>query len=155
MAKKRGFVRYTKKGKLVPGSLVVTTSGGYPDKSSLWSEVLVDLCCNTILLSFDTSEVDLINEPVFMSVNCGDIPVFSPSFAFPVGITLDELVSGLNEAIGWMGTFSYEGTVVFFDIKKEIADAMCPSGNISFIIGNFTAGFPNNFSIYLNNTNNG
>ena len=49
MSKKRGFVRYTKKGKLVPGSLVVTTSGGYPDKSSTWKEVPTDLCCNSSL----------------------------------------------------------------------------------------------------------
>jgi hypothetical protein len=48
MAKKRGFVRYTKKGKLVPGSLVVTTNGGYPDKSSLWKEVDYDLCCDSV-----------------------------------------------------------------------------------------------------------
>jgi hypothetical protein len=135
MAKKRAFVRYSKQGKIVPGSLILT-AGSHPNGPSTWKEVPADLCCNTISLSFDTSEVDLINEQVFMSVNCGDILVFSPSFAFPVGITLDELVSSLNGAIGWMGTFSYEGTVVFFDIKKEIADAMCPSGNISFIIGN-------------------
>lgn len=41
MAKKRAFARYTKKGQLVPGSLVVTTKGGYPDKTSLWKEVPV------------------------------------------------------------------------------------------------------------------
>ena len=39
MAKKKAFARYTRKGQLVPGSLVVTTQGGYPDKSSLWKEV--------------------------------------------------------------------------------------------------------------------
>jgi hypothetical protein len=45
MSKKRAFVRYTKSGEIVPGSLVITTSGGYPDKTSLWQEVKVDLCC--------------------------------------------------------------------------------------------------------------
>jgi hypothetical protein len=45
MAKKRAFVRYTRNGKLVPGSLIITTNGGYPDKVSLWEEVKVDLCC--------------------------------------------------------------------------------------------------------------
>ncbi len=39
--KKRAFARYTKKGQLVSGSLVVTTNGGYPDKTSLWKEVPV------------------------------------------------------------------------------------------------------------------
>ena len=41
--KNRAFARYTKKGQLVPGSLVVTTKGGYPNKTSLWKEVPVSL----------------------------------------------------------------------------------------------------------------
>lgn len=46
MPKKRAFVRYTKSGEIVPGSLIITTNGGYPDKSSLWKEVTVDQCCD-------------------------------------------------------------------------------------------------------------
>jgi hypothetical protein len=41
MAKKRAFARYTTKGELVPGSMIITTKGGYPDKISLWKEVPV------------------------------------------------------------------------------------------------------------------
>lgn len=48
MPKKRAFVRYTKSGEIVPGSLIVTTNGGYPDKTSLWQEVSVDKCCGDI-----------------------------------------------------------------------------------------------------------
>lgn len=44
MAKKRAFVRYTKKGKLVPGSLIVTTGGGHP-VDGVYKEVPTDLCC--------------------------------------------------------------------------------------------------------------
>jgi hypothetical protein len=47
MSKKRAFVRYSKQGKIVPGSLILT-SGSYPNGSSTWSEVPADLCCNTI-----------------------------------------------------------------------------------------------------------
>jgi hypothetical protein len=47
MSKKRAFVRYSKKGKIVPGSLILT-SGSYPNGPSTWSEVPADLCCNTI-----------------------------------------------------------------------------------------------------------
>lgn len=42
--KKRAFVRYSKQGKVVPGSLVLT-SGSYPQGSSTWNEVPADLCC--------------------------------------------------------------------------------------------------------------
>lgn len=44
MAKKRAFVKYTKKGEIIPGSLIVTTKGGYPS-TGLYTEVPVDLCC--------------------------------------------------------------------------------------------------------------
>lgn len=44
MSKKRAFVRYTKSGKIVPGSLI-TTSGSHPNGPSTWREVPADLCC--------------------------------------------------------------------------------------------------------------
>jgi hypothetical protein len=47
--KQRGFVIYTKSGKIIPGSLIVTTSGGYP-VDGLYVEVTPDLCCGDILL---------------------------------------------------------------------------------------------------------
>lgn len=46
MAKKRAFVRYSKKGKIVPGSLILT-AGSYPNGPSTWKEVPADLCCET------------------------------------------------------------------------------------------------------------
>ena len=44
--KKRAFVRYSKQGKIVPGSLILT-SGSFPNGPSTWSEVPADLCCTT------------------------------------------------------------------------------------------------------------
>jgi len=46
MAKKRAFVRYSKQGKIVPGSLILT-AGSFPNGSSTWYEVPADLCCLT------------------------------------------------------------------------------------------------------------
>jgi hypothetical protein len=45
MSKKRAFVRYSKQGKIVPGSLVVT-NGTYPQGPAKWNEVSADLCCD-------------------------------------------------------------------------------------------------------------
>jgi hypothetical protein len=42
--KKRAFVRYSKQGKIVPGSLILT-SGSFPSGPSTWKEVPADLCC--------------------------------------------------------------------------------------------------------------
>lgn len=46
MAKKRAFVKYTKQGRLIPGSLIVTTKGGYP-VDGLYAEVPTNICCDT------------------------------------------------------------------------------------------------------------
>jgi len=48
MSKKRAFVRYSKQGKIVPGSLILT-SGSYPNGSSTWNEIPADLCCRTLI----------------------------------------------------------------------------------------------------------
>lgn len=44
MSKKRAFVRYTKSGKIVPGSLI-TTQGDWPTGGT-YKEVPIDLCCD-------------------------------------------------------------------------------------------------------------
>lgn len=44
MSKKRAFVKYTNSGRIVPGSLIITTNGGYP-KGGLYYEVPANLCC--------------------------------------------------------------------------------------------------------------
>lgn len=44
--KLRAFVRYSKKGKIVPGSLILT-NGSYPNGPAVWHEVPADLCCTT------------------------------------------------------------------------------------------------------------
>jgi hypothetical protein len=47
MSKQRAFVKYTKQGKIIPGSLIVTTEGGYPNKTgAIWREVSMNLCCD-------------------------------------------------------------------------------------------------------------
>lgn len=45
MSKKRAFVRYSKQGKIVPGSLILT-GGSFPNGPSTWKEVPADLCCD-------------------------------------------------------------------------------------------------------------
>lgn len=54
MAKKRAFVKYTKKGKIIPGSLIVTTVGSYPI-DGLYVEVPTNICCDTDIPGIITS----------------------------------------------------------------------------------------------------
>ena len=56
--KKRAFIKYTKKGNIIPGSLIITTNGGYP-VDGLYYETPIDLCCtpetSRIFISFTTT----------------------------------------------------------------------------------------------------
>lgn len=45
MSKQRAFIRYTKKGKIVPGSLIISNS--YPNSTgAIWREIDMNLCCD-------------------------------------------------------------------------------------------------------------
>ena len=109
MSKKRAFVRYTKSGEIVPGSLIITTNGGYPDKSSLWHEVTVDKCCGDIgggceknTLVIPLINMNLISAPyntLSVEINC-KAPETSTLYAIiydPGFLTLEELFSYFNE----------------------------------------------------------
>ena len=48
--KERAFVRYTKKGRIIPGSMIVT-QGSYP-KDGTYKEVMPDLCCSNHVIRF-------------------------------------------------------------------------------------------------------
>jgi hypothetical protein len=48
MSKKRAFVRYTKAGKLVPGSLIIT-DGTHPNGPATWREITFDKCCDDVV----------------------------------------------------------------------------------------------------------
>jgi len=117
MSKKRAFVRYTKKGKLIPGSLVVTTSGGYPDKSSLWSEVPADLCCdgegeNPLSDVIATSQVVIpegTQQNIVITAGSGSCIEVANIYLWLTSniTTYNELVNFLNTNFSFLGIFSY------------------------------------------------
>jgi hypothetical protein len=89
MAKKRAFVKYTNRGTIIPGSLIVTTQGGYP-KNGIYKEV-----------------------PAFANDATGDCDVIAGTISADLGMntstgSLDVSVSGvsvLNQ------TFPYSGYI--------------------------------------------
>jgi hypothetical protein len=57
-SKKMGWVRYTKVGKIVPGSLVI--ADGYPKGSSgTWKRVSIDLCCDNLPPTYEVGDAAL------------------------------------------------------------------------------------------------
>ena len=161
MPKKRGFVRYTKKGKLVPGSLVVTTSGGYPDKSSLWKEVDYDLCCGgggctprvyDPFVTFEAQENLFTTEfaQVQMYWTCSNMlpginsttslytlntPTAPSNFSFS---NWDDFINFLNTHFSVLGVFSYLGGISVQVITTPSANEYIGCPDAQFFLEFFT-----------------
>lgn len=118
MAKKRAFVRYSKNGKLVPGSLIVT-QGTHPDKPSTWKEVPYDICCdsNSGGCVYPLSDIIICNtvdsEVYSQSVIGVIIESLGGTFTFQgfvgnnTSTTYEELVEFLNTNFSFLGQFTY------------------------------------------------
>jgi hypothetical protein len=131
MARKRAFVRYSKNGKIVPGSLIVT-AGSFPQGSSTWNEVPADLCCDnpiTITYEVDDAAIALVS----IRIICNGVIV---NTAFSSATSTDDasLESILNNAFGLIGSFSVTGTVVTLTMTATQRNELCPSGTLSFEI---------------------
>ncbi len=114
MAKKRAFVRYSKQGKIVPGSLILT-GGSYPQGPATWNEVPVDLCCNTLSGGYTC---------------CIAIQVVSDSETGLYGFTLQAVNGGPNitGSVHWTSTQSENFSLVAngddYDFEYNFGDSI-------------------------------
>ena len=140
----RAFVRYTKKGHIVPGSLVVTTKGGYP-KNGLYKEVIVDQCCGNQALRYNPVTGDA--SPAGTNFGAADpFPWTSGYIQLAFGCVamnidaewsylylpgspanLQELVDILNIRASYVGTFEIaeDGITIILNVNPELAGDMC------------------------------
>ena len=128
--KKRAFVRYSKQGKIVPGSLILT-SGSYPQGSSTWKEVPADLCCESITISTQVANTAITNVSIRIYCNSTEVADVISNQNSTDGSTLATI---LNEEFGVdYGTFAYvtDGTVILTTNKGK---ELCPNGYLSFEI---------------------
>ncbi len=150
MAKKRAFIRYTKKGKLVPGSLI-TTQGSYPSGPATWKEVTYDLCCdggNTVCF---TSSVASYDSP-FWSIygKWSDEIIYGSPYqvytftqgALALATSIGEWVQIANVFYSWMGvSFSVNSTdpsQVDICMTESLFKGMFPAedgSTVNFYIG--------------------
>lgn len=148
MSKKRAFVRYTKSGEIVPGSLIITTNGGYPDKSSLWKEVTTNECCdgggcNVPPVTVSTTATGF---PVLIS-ECDPFILFEcdGSYAWEISgylvgpivnpFSLEDYIERLNTSYSWVGIWTLDGTTVALEMNGGVASALCPTGELTMIVG--------------------
>jgi hypothetical protein len=131
MAKKRAFVRYSKQGKIVPGSLILT-AGSFPQGPSTWKEVPADLCCdNPFTITWDGGDVSLTN--ISIRIKCNG-EVVKTAYSGQASTDASNLESILNNAFGLIGTFSVAGTVVSLTLTESQKGEFCPGGILSFEI---------------------
>ena len=127
--KKKAFVRYSKNGKIVPGSLILT-GGSHPQGPSTWNEVPADLCCDLITLTF-TAPSPTIND-VTLRLFCNGVRIhylYTPSDS----TTIASLISILTETFNVLGTFSNpSGNIIQLVMNASIKTALCPSGTLTF-----------------------
>ena len=132
MTKKRAFVRYTKSGKIVPGSLILT-SGSYPDKPALWKEVSTDnYSKQPVILTYTPENVgELMN----FQLKCnGTLIMYIEDWSIQ-GNNVDDLVININTRLMLFGTFtSIDNTTIQLEMPWELAQALCPNGILTMII---------------------
>ena len=157
--KKRAFVRYSKQGKIVPGSLILT-SGSHPSGPSTWNEVPADLCCSIHPISFNLRTGETQNPSIsfgsphpfpwtsgngsiYLEIGCAaDDPNTEWSSIYIPGrpANIMELVSILNSKASYLGTWELSKTdsdILILNTDSKVASAMCPSylpDNLVFII---------------------
>lgn len=136
--KLRAFVRYSKKGKIVPGSLILT-NGSYPNGPAVWKEVPADLCCESGLKVALSIPDDLPVVTPYVSIFCGLAPTLVAGAVTGTYTTLEELVVALNAQLSYMGEFSVVDGSIVLAIATDVADVLTNNPNCDGpIIGSIT-----------------
>ena len=127
--KKKAFVRYSKQGKIVPGSLILT-GGSHPSGPSTWNEVPADLCCDLTTLTFTVTNPEINDVTLRLFCNGTQINyLYTPRDSEAM---LDIIVI-LNNTFGVLGTFSNpSGNIIELVMSASMKTALCPSGTLSF-----------------------
>jgi hypothetical protein len=129
MSKKRAFVRYSKQGKIVPGSLILT-SGSYPSGPSTWNEVPADLCCDLITLTYDMPDTSI--NLVTLRLFCNGVRIHY-LYTEQNSTNITNVINILNNTFNVLGTFSNpSGNIIELVMNASIKTALCPTGTLTF-----------------------
>lgn len=130
MAKKRAFVRYSKQGKIVPGSLILT-AGSYPEGPSTWNEVPADLCCNNdVTLTYEVESSTI--EAVILRLYCNGTEIHY-LFTNSDSTDMESLIKILNDTFNVLGVFTNPSeNIIQLVMSGPQKTALCPVGTLTF-----------------------
>jgi hypothetical protein len=127
--KKRAFVRYSKQGKIVPGSLIIT-NGSYPSGPSTWDEIPADLCCEITTTSTTTSSTTTTTTvPPTTTTTTVAPTTTTTTTAGP--IVCNEYLNDTGETISGLNYTLCDGTVVVDDGVTDGESICIQEGTLS------------------------
>ena len=128
--KLRAFTRLDGSLRVVPGSTVLRKKKPVTGR---WVENEAYTCCAPSV-DIEVTPEDVVISDVVFSLLCDDVEVSVTSLTTDASSSIDDLVAILNANLGYLGVFSTDGTIITLKLKLDIANTLCPEGDLSMTI---------------------
>jgi hypothetical protein len=139
----KAYARFDGTGRIVPGSLVLRRT---KPKVGTWIEVQAYECCDTFecIVPSVTLSTTATGFPIntsgcspYVLFKCNDSIIWQisdiPLSAPPPAISVQDYVDALNSSYSWVGIWTLDGTTVTLEMNGNIANALCPTGELTMI----------------------
>lgn len=125
------YTRLDAQNNKIPGSSVRRK---VMPKVGRWVQEDVNECCFPYT-ALTTTPADVTDDNFTLTIKCDATTVFTSvvKFATPT-TTIDEVVAGLNDQLGYLGGFFVDGSDITFNLKTEISDNFLCGGTLSFTL---------------------
>lgn len=128
--KLRAFTRLDGSLRVVPGSTVLRKKKPVTGR---WMEITAYECCAPSV-EITVTPTDAIISDVVFSLLCDDVEVSVTSLTTDVSTSIDDLVAILNANLGYLGVFTTDGTIITLKLILDIANTLCPEGDLSMTV---------------------
>lgn len=126
------YTRLDGQNNKVPGSSVLRLK---MPKTGKWVEdIPLNECCFPYTELTDTP-ADVTDDNFTLTILCDATTVYTSvvKFAAPT-TTIAEVVDGLNDQLGYLGTFAVDGADITLKLKTEVSDNFLCDGTLSFTV---------------------
>lgn len=126
----KSYTRLDGQGRRVPGSNVLRLK---KPVTGSWVEDEAYQCCGPSITVEGTPE-DVFLANIVLSILCDDVEVLSIT-SLGDSTTIEEMVDVLNANFSYLGTFSTDGTDITLLLHLNIANTLCPDGDLTLEVG--------------------
>lgn len=130
--KKKIFTRLDAQNNRIPGSSVERMQ---MPKTGKWVEDTPYNQCCFPYTELSVTPGDVTDDNFTLTILCDAVTVFTSVVKFDSPTTtIDEVVAGLNSQLGYLGSFSVDGSSIVLKLKTEVSDNYLCSGTLSFTV---------------------